>query len=230
LTTNADGSAKTYLATLTVSDAQFNDDAQVQVTVQNSAPTTGDDFNRSCNTPDLSCELLNDPQGQPGWVEAKGNLIIKDFKLKNTLKGDNIAILQTLSGATTAEADFTSVDNNWGPRLGVVLGYHDPLNYHLLYRTAGGTNAVRVSKVANGVETILSSKALAAPVTNVPFHLKGAVSSGNVLTLTIGPPGQTPLATLSVTSPSFSAGNSGILLGASFALQYSADNFSATNQ
>ena len=134
-----------------------------------------------------------------------------------------------MSEATqAAEADFTSVNNSWGPRLGVVLRYQqDTGNYYLLYRIAGGTVALRISKVVNGVETVLASKPIPPPVVNTAFHLRGAVS-GDVLTLTLGP-NQAPTATLSVTPASTLPGGSlGILLGASFVLPYSADNFAAT--
>ncbi len=229
LTTNADGTARTYLATLTVSDGQASDDAQVPVTVSPTGSDGAVSFTDGFNRPDST--LLNDPNNALGpqqWTEAKGDLVISGYKLKNTGKGDSVAIVD-LSGATHAEAWFTSVDNNWGPRLGVVLGYQDPLNYYLLYRIAGGTAALRISKVANGVETVLASKSFAAPVVNTRFRLKGEVS-GTSLTVTIGPPGQTPTATLSVTSSTFAPGSPGILLGASFALQYSADDFSVATQ
>src|SRR5262249_17227576 len=150
---------------------------------------------------------------------AKGNLEIKDGKLKikvdpTTLKGDNIAILNALNGATqSAEADFTSVDNNWGPRLGVVLRFQDQSNYYLLYRVSGGTTALRISKFANGVETVLPAKAVPQIAVNTPFHLKGTVASDGTLAVAIGaacgsscPTNWTPTATQSIVNSTFSGG------------------------
>ncbi len=227
----------TYLASLTVSDGFLSDTDQVQVTVNpiqgGGGGTFTDDFNRCTTT---SCDTLGGPSPQgPQWGEAKGNLEIKNGQLMinvddpSTLKGDNIAVLP-LNGATqAAEADFTSVNNSWGPRLGVVLRYQDAGNYYMLYRIAGGTVALRISKVVNGVETVLASKPIPPPVVIPPtaFHLRGTVS-GNTLTVTLGP-NEAPTATLNVTPAStLPSGSLGILLGASFVLPYSADNFAAT--
>ena len=229
---NPNGTPKTYVATLTVDDGQDTGTDQVQVIV--SAPGGGgtpgsfsDGFDRA------DSDVLGGPSGGPQWAEAKGNLEIKSGRLQfkvgpGTIKGDNIAVLPALTGPNqAAEAEFTSVDNNWGPRLGVVLGHQGPLNYYLLYRTTGSTVAVRISKVVNGVETVLASKAVPPPTVNTPFHLKGTMSSNNTLTLTLGP-SQAPIATLSVTNSVFSGGTLGILIGANFVLPYAADDFVAT--
>jgi hypothetical protein len=218
------------VATLTVYDGQDTGTDQVQVVV--SAPGGGGtpgSFSDGFNRPDS--DVLGGPPGGPEWAEVKGNLEIKSGQLKfkvgpGTVKGDNIAVLPTLTGPNqTAEADFTSVDNNWGPRLGVVLGQQDPLNYYLLYRTAGGTVGVRISKVVNGVETVLASKPVPAPTVNTPFHLKGTMNN-NILTLILGP-SQAPTATLSITNSTFSGGSLGILIGATYVLPYAADDFVA---
>ena len=101
--------------------------------------------------------------------------------LKNTpLAGNHMAVVSTLSGATqAAAADFTSVDNNLGPRFGVVLRYQDPLNYYLVYRQVGGSSRLLISRFVNGVEKILASPSIANPTRNVSFRLTGRGSDGD---------------------------------------------------
>src|SRR6185436_6629673 len=79
-----------------------------------------------------------------GWVEVAGDLAIQGEELKNTgLAGDHIAVFPGVSDpAQTVSADFASVDNNLGPRFGVILRYQDPLNYYRLYRATGGSSVL----------------------------------------------------------------------------------------
>ena len=69
----------------------------------------------------------------------------------------SLSVVSSLSGATeTVEADFTSVDNNLGPKFGLVLRYQDPQNYYLIHRVTGGSSLLYISKVVNGVQTDLA--------------------------------------------------------------------------
>jgi hypothetical protein len=138
----------------------------------------------------------------------------------------NLAVVSALSGATeTAEADFSSPDNNQGPRFGIVLRYQDSRNYYLISRQVGGSSRLVISRIVNGVETILATSPIANPVTNVSFHLKGRIT-GTTLSLDFNGVNK-----LNVTDTTFATGKVGILLGSSSAtVQYQADNFTASVQ
>jgi hypothetical protein len=58
-----------------------------------------------------------------------------------------------------------------GPRFGVILHYQDPKNYYVAYRQTGGSSLLKLSKIVNGVETVLKSKAISNPPKNVFFRL-----------------------------------------------------------
>ena len=95
------------------------------------------------------------------------------------LRGDNIAYLPNLTGATqSAAVNFISTDNNAGPRLGLVLRYTDARNHYRLYLWTGGTNQLRISKFVNGAETLLKSVAVTpAPAVGTTFHLVGSATA-----------------------------------------------------
>ena len=232
---HAYATAGNYTATLTVKDGlSFTDTDDVAVSVSGGG-TSGvfcDSFDRDNNT-----ILGSDPNcpGTPAWSEAVPSFEIISHQLKNTVSGTNIAVLSGITGTTqVAEADFTSVNNNPSPRLGVVLRYVNQTNYYVFYRLAGPTSALRISKVVGGTETVLATKAIPQPVANVPFHLKataGQTAAGQTaqtLTVTLGPP-QTPIATLSIADASLSAGDLGVFVSATQTFQYGIDNFSGTN-
>ena len=146
--------------------------------------------------------------------------------MKNTgLAGDHIAVFPGLSVSTqTVSADFASVDNNLGPRFGVVLRYQDPQNYYRLYRATGGSSVLRISKIAGGVETVLATVGLANPAKNVFFRLEGR-ASGQTLTLAMD-----GVDKATVTDATFSAGAVGILIqSGGTASFHRADNFLATS-
>lgn len=209
----------TYTVTLTV-----NDNRQPPLTNSTTA-TVLVNPSGSCDLPDTFTRS-DSPELGNGWVEAPtSSLRISGNHLENASSGDSVAYQTCFASANqTAEADFTSIqDNNPNPRFGVVLrGLPDAQSYYWLYRRAGGTNALRISKVVNGVETILKSVPLAAPSLGVPFHLRGQVI-GTTLTVTVG----TTQATVMDTT--FSSGYPGITLGSNTTRAYQADNFNATN-
>ena len=179
------------------------------------AGTFSDDFNR----PDSSSLGSS-------WQEIAGDLVIKDGALRNTLQnGDHVAVVTTLSGATeSAAADFTSVDNNLGPRFGVVLRYQDKRNYYLVYRQVGGSSRLVIARFVNGVQKILASASVSNPTRNVPFRLAGRVSE---TTLTLEFNGAVKV---TATDSTFGAGRVGVLIGAgtSKTSQHLADNFTAS--
>lgn len=210
-------SPNTYTVTLTVSDNQ-----QPPLTASTTA-TVSVTSSGSCGLPDSFTRPNSDLLGN-NWVEAPtSSLRISSNHLENASLGDSVAYQTCFASANqTAEADFTSIqDNNPNPRFGVALRLQNAQNYYWLYRRAGGTNAIRISKVVNGVETILKNVPLAAPTPGVPFHLKGQVS-GTTLTLTVGTTQTT------ITDATFASGYTGITLGSNWTRSYQADNFYAT--
>jgi outer membrane protein assembly factor BamB len=222
----------TYTATLTVSDGLSAASDVLTVTVAPMAGTLsfGDTFDRA-----------DSPSPGNGWQEAQGDLGIKGNELRNAaLKGNHIAIQPALSGLThTAAASFASVDNNTVPWLGVVLRFQDPKNYYLLYRQMGGTSQLRVSRIKNGIETILVSAGTPQPALNTFFRIV-ADATGNKLTLKLcaTPDTSTGLActkiaqTLTATDSMLAGGSVGVLLGTGTGStqQYRVDKFAAQVQ
>jgi hypothetical protein len=185
--------------------------------VASSGGTTGtfsDNFNRS------------GPAIGTAWTQVAGSFVINDNMLKNAPQSGNaLAVVSALSGGTqTASADFTSVDNNLGPRFGIVLSYKNPTNYYLLYRQTGGSSRLLISKIVNGVETILGSSSLSNPQKGVPFHITGSVT-GTTLKLDFN-----GVTKVTVTDATFTAGKVGIMVGTGGTFQQQADNFTATVQ
>ena len=163
--------AGTYTATLTVSDglSAATDALTVTVTPSGGILSFSDTFDRSDSSSPGN-----------GWQEAQGDLGIKGNELRNAaLKDTHIAIQPALSGLThTAAASFASVDNNTVPHLGIVLRFQDPNNYYLLYRQMGGTSQLRISRIKNGIETILASAGTPQPALNTFFRIV-ADATGN---------------------------------------------------
>src|SRR6185369_10795367 len=135
--------------------------------------------------------------------------------------GDHIAIYPGLGDPSqSVSADFASVDNNLGPRFGVILRYQDPQNYYRIYRATGGASVLRISKIVGGVETVLATASLANPTKNVFFRLEGRVI-GNTLTLALDGVNKATAA-----DSAFSAGAVGILIQAGGTTSFHrADNF-----
>ena len=160
-----------------------------------------------------------------GWAEIAGDLQIQSQELKNgSAVGDHIAVTTGFTAADqTVSADFASVDNNLGPRFGVILRYQDPQNYYRIYRMTGGASLLRISKIVGGVETVLASASLPNPTKNVFFHLEGK-ASGQTLTISLD-------ATLRATATdgTFTAGLAGVVIqnGSTTSL-HRADNFLAS--
>jgi hypothetical protein len=181
------------------------------------------------------------PSPGNGWQEAQGDLGIKGNELRNAaLKATHIAIQPALSGLThTAAAAFASVDNNTAPRLGVVLRFQDTNNYYLLYRQMGGSSQLRISRIVNGIETVLASAGTPQPALNTFFRIV-ADATGNKLTLKLcaatststGITCSTVAQTLTVTDSVLAGGSVGVLLGTGTGStqQYRVDKFAAQVQ
>jgi hypothetical protein len=180
-----------------------------------------DNFNRADSTTTIGT----------AWSVGAGKFAISSSMLKNAPQAGNaIAVVSALSGATqTAGADFTSVDNNLGPRFGIVLRYNDPKNYYLIYRQVGGSSRLLISKFLNGVETILASANLPNPAKFVPFHITGRIT-GTTLSLDFN--GVVNKVTATDNDRTILTGKAGILIGpgGSSTIQQQADNFTATVQ
>jgi hypothetical protein len=222
----------TYTATLTVSDGFSAATDALTVTV---APSGGIlSFSDTFDRPDS-------PSPGNGWQEAQGDLGIKGNELRNAaLKDTHIAIQPALSGLThAAAASFASVDNNTVPHLGVVLRFQDPNNYYLLYRQMGGTSQLRISRIINGIETVLVSAGTPQPALNTFFRL-AADATGNKLTLKLCAATDTSTGatctkiaqTLTVTDSMLAGGSVGVLLGTGTGStqQYRVDKFAAQVQ
>jgi len=224
--------AGTYPVTLTVSDGLTAVTDALTVTVDPMPGTVafGDTFDRA-----------DSPAPGNGWQEARGDLGIKGNELRNApLKDTHIAIQPTLSGLThAAAASFASVDNNTGPRLGVVLRFLDPNNYYLLYRQIGGSSQLRISRITNGIETILASAGTPNPTVNTFFRIS-ADATGKNLTLKLCSATDTSTGTacntftqkLTATDSMLSGGSVGVLLGTGTGAtqQYRVDKFAAQVQ
>jgi parallel beta-helix repeat protein len=174
-----------------------------------------DDFNRADSTVPGN-----------GWLEAQGHLVVAATELRTSgAKGYNIAVQPGLTGATESVAgDFASVDNSTRARFGVVLRFVDALNYYVFYRKTGGSSMLRISKVIDGVETVLTSASLPNPARNTFFRLGGR-AEGTTLTLELNGVPQ-----LAVSDSSLESGSTGVVLGSASTKIHRADNFSASVQ
>ena len=224
----------TYTALLTVSDGVLSSPPYpVSVSVVITAAdvvTCTDSFDRSNDSAKLG---IPDEGACPGgsWMPVVGTLFINANKASSAaLKGPHVAVLPSITGMNTVEADFTSIqDNNPSPRFGLVLRQHQngqsAQNYYLVSRLAGGTTGLRISRIANGVETVLKHVPAPNPVPGRAFRLKGSIS-GNVLTLYLD-----GVLKVSASDPNpFESGSVGLYIatGSGPNRSYVADNFSAS--
>ena len=73
----------------------------------------------------------------------------------------------------------------YSTRFGLIVRYRDALNYYVCYRMTGGTSVLRISKVVNGLETVLKSAPSANPAKDAMFQLSCSAES-STLTLELG--------------------------------------------
>ena len=155
------------------------------------------------------------PEGFSGRRKRMAGIERRSLDLRGTSSGarqpgtsSRWPIVPSLSSADqTVAASFATLNSNSSPRFGVVLRYQDPQNYYLVSRLGGGTSVLQISKVVNGIVTVLKSMALPNPVSNTFFRLEGQ-ANGTTLTLRLD-----GVQKLSVEDSTFSAGNIGIGLG-----------------
>ncbi len=98
----------------------------------------------------------------------------------------------------------------------------------MCYRMAGGTSVLRISKVVNGLETVLKSAPIANPAKDAMFRLTCS-AEGSTLTLELGS------SSLTVSDSSFSNGRVGLVMGSAWLLggkgpSHRADAFTASAQ
>jgi alpha-galactosidase-like protein len=201
----------------------YSGSTQVTYTVASTGTggTFTDDFNRAdSNT------LGN------GWTAQVGDLMIKDQQLRNAeTKSMHTAIQAGLVGAIqSVSATFSVVNNNAGPRFGLLARYKDPSNYYTCYRQAGGVSVLRISKMVGGVETMLKAAQVPNPRRGEVFTL-GCQIDGTTITLTYN---GAVKATAPASEPGLPSGSVGITMGypavrgGGAAQSHSADDFSAT--
>jgi hypothetical protein len=156
-----------------------------------------------------------------GWSSVSGTFVIENGKLRNgTLKTRHIAVEPSLVMAVgRLAADFTSLDNNAAPALGLVFGYTDPMNYYAAYRKVGGAAALKVVRVVDGVETVLGRRSCPNPTRGQSFRMT-LTFTPDTATLTWG--------TLSVTAKvSIASGAVGVMVD-SGGIAHTIDNFAAS--
>ena len=180
-------------------------------------PGTPGTFTDNFNRPD-SPVLGN------GWSVVAGSFMIQSLEGRN--KSDSpfsLAVQPGLTGMTqTVAASFTSTDNNASPIFGVVLRYRNAQNYYKCYRLLGGSSSLRISKVQNGVETVLKSVGIVNPTRDFLSKLS-CTASGTSLTLRID-----GVVKVSAIDGALGSGNTGFVMSTLKAGSHRIDNFSAT--
>jgi hypothetical protein len=182
------------------------------------APPTGPTFTDMFERPD-SLVLGN------GWSVISGSMMLQSGEARNQPGSTfSVAVQPGPIGATqTVAASFASTNNNSGPRFGVVVRYLDAQNYYICYRQVGGSSAVRIGKMQNGVETVLKSVGIGNPTLNALSKIS-CQASGSTLTLLID-----GVTKLSMSDGTFGTGSAGYMISAKTGT-HRADNFSAMVQ
>ena len=165
-----------------------------------------------------------------GWAEAQGDFSVTGGELRSgPTRALHMAVLPAVAGSNQrVAARFASTDNNYSPRFGLIMRYRDALNYYMCYRMTGGTSVLRISKVVNGLETVLKSAPMASPAKDAMFRLTCSAES-STLTLELG------TSRLTVSDSSFSNGSVGLVMGSAGPLggkgpSHRADDFTASAQ
>jgi hypothetical protein len=165
-----------------------------------------------------------------GWAEATGDFSVTAGELRSgPTRALHMAVLPPVAGSKErVAASFASTDNGYSPRFGLIMRYRDALNYYVCYRMAGGTSVLRISKVVNGLETVLKSAPVANPAKDAKFRLTCSAES-STLTLELGS------SSLTASDSSFSSGSVGLVMGSAWLLggngpSHRADDFTASAQ
>jgi len=219
--------------TLTATDGIA--EARAQMTLQVSGAGAAifcDDFTRALDPGDSLGRPTNSalpapcaPSSPLSWEEQSGDLRISEGQLVNApVKASHMATVGNLTGVDQAVAvDFTSTTNMTSPRFGIVLRFTDPRNYYVAYRLVGGASLLRLSRVKDGVETVLAQTGVPNPAVNAPFRLR-ASATGTTLALSLAGG-----ASVSASDPTFNGGTLGLSLAwqTTATPSYRADNFKA---
>lgn len=210
-------------STSNTSAASYSGSATAKYDVTNPTTVNGGTFADGFNRPDATV-LAN------GWSQVAGSLGIQSGEARSkATRMMHTAVLPNLAGAAqTIEMSFASVDNNLGPRFGLLARYKDAKNYYACYRQTGGSSVLRISKVVNGLETVLKQVGISNPQKNALFTLRCALQ-GTTLTLSYGS------TKLTATDATFGSGSVGMTIGYPTAgsgttVSHRGDNFSATVQ
>ena len=183
----------------------------------------GATFTDNFDRPDSAATLGN------GWTTVVGTLGLKAGRassaLVRTLHG---ALQPTLQGATqTITGQFTSSNNNAGPRFGLFARYVNAGNHYVCYRQVGGSSALRIAKVINGAEKILKSVGVSNPSRGASFTV-GCEVTGTMIKASLG------AKTISATDGALPTGAAGFFMGyaggSGGASEHTADSFQATVQ
>ena len=162
------------------------------------AGSLADDFSR----PDSST-LGN------GWTTVSGALAIRSGEVRNATTATMHAAVQGgLAGSTqSVSARFAVVDLTSSSRFGVLVRYRDPKNYYVCYRQTGGASVLRLSRVVNGVETILKSASISNPLKD-QFSTIGCQAQGTTLTMSLNGTSK-----LTASDSAFATGSVGLAMG-----------------
>jgi hypothetical protein len=164
-----------------------------------------------------------------GWLEVEGNLMIQGGQVRNAaIKTLHRAVVPSVVGpAQRVSAKFAAVDSS-GSRFGLIARYRDPDNYYACYRQTGGASRLRISRVVDGVETVLKAVSVSNPGRETFFTLT-CVAQGSTLTLE-----SNGVDRVTVSDSTFSTGSVGLVLGnlagSGTGSSDRADEFSATAQ
>ena len=156
------------------------------------------------------------------WQQVSGSFSIANNSAVNSVtKATHIAIQPMTLANQNISADFTRTSSNDATSLGVIGRYKDSNNYYSFYRTSGGSSLVYIAKVVNGVSSVIGSKTLANPTTNVPFNIKAELN-GNTLKLYVN-----NALYVTATDTTFTSGGAGMIIKNPNGFQHKADNFVA---
>ena len=165
-----------------------------------------------------------------GWIQVSGQLMIQAGQARNApVAAMHAAVQPGLVGATqSVSASFATSAKKPAPRFALLLRYKDPQNYYSCYEQAGTPTTAGISKIVNGVETVLKSAKVPAPKKGQFFTL-ACQASGSKLTLSID-----GSKAVSASDASIGSGASGLSMGYTASsgtgspVSQRADNFSAT--